>query len=636
MSAEKFRVLMKNVSVNAKVSEIKKFFKPIRIKDAKILKRGVAVAYFKSKEDLDNALQKEGEIHGSIITILPYEDDLFTQIPKNAKSKPVFEAIPKDQLTTDIKETGRLYIRNLSYEAKEEELRELFEKFGDLSECHLCYDKKLQRSKGFAFVTYLFPDDAVTAFNKLDKTKFKNRLLHILPGKQSETNGEHTNDEGIREFDNENDRLIWTEFQQQRKAELKSLASVGHNWNALFMTPDAVATYLSAKYNVSKEELLNPSGKGSVAVRLAHGEAQLVQEIREYLERQGVRIDLLTSSSSSLPGGRRDKGEAKSSATNRVISGRIFLLKNLPVGSTQVDVEEIVKKKSRKGANSLDPPKRIIVPPLGITAILEYTLPQIARLAYHALAYEPYNDNILYVEWLPDDILRPREGHSEESKQTEQSKKDQGNEVDPSKYFKFDDEIEEDGGTNGIQVDAIERMTSSNYNDEHPKATAALEVNKKDKKDKKSRKRRMQEQEEAKVAAQIEEENSKPSSKKTKQDKGEEEEFTIVQKPSETVSLSEESEQSTKKQSKPEQQITRILLVRNVSFQANQNELTEFFKPIGGLLKVRMPKKPSGGHRGFAFVEFASEDQARSAMATFGTDSHFMGRRLNIEYAKSL
>ncbi|KAM3186854.1 hypothetical protein ACTXT7_003490 [Hymenolepis weldensis] len=407
------------------------------------------------------------------------------------------------------------------------------------------------------------------------------------------------------------------------------------------------STSIMAGHNMtrSREELLNPSGKGSVAVRLAHGEAQLVQEIREYLERQGVCIDLLTSSSSSLPGGRRDKGEAKSSATNRVISGRIFLLKNLPVGSTQVDVEEIVKKKSRKGAHSLDPPKRIIVPPLGITAILEYTLPQIARLAYHALAYESYNDNILYVEWLPDDILRPREGHSEESKQTEQSKQvalkhsflltDQGNEVDPSKYFKFDDEIEEDGEINGNQVDATERMVSSNYSNEHPKPAAAPEVNKKDKKDKKSRKRRMQEQEEAKIAAQIEEENSKPSSKKTKQDKGEEE-FTIVQKPSETVPLSEESEQSTKKQSKPEQQITRILLVRNVSFQANQNELTEFFKPIGGLLKVRMPKKPSGGHRGFAFVEFASEDQAKSAMATFGTDSHFMGRRLNIEYAKSL
>lgn len=137
-----------------------------------------------------------------------------------------------------------------------------------------------------------------------------------------------------------------------------------------------------------QDEILNPSGKGSVAVRLAHGEAQLVQEIREYFERQGVQIDALTAYTSALSGGRRDKDEAKSAATTRVLSGRIFLLKNLPVGSTQVDVEEIVRKKSRKGASSLDPPKRIIVPPLGITAILEYELPQIARLAYCALAYE--------------------------------------------------------------------------------------------------------------------------------------------------------------------------------------------------------------------------------------------------------
>lgn len=151
-----------------------------------------------------------------------------------------------------------------------------------------------------------------------------------------------------------------------------------------------------------QEELLNPAGKGSVAVRLAHGETQLVHEIRDFLQRQGVRLDLLTSSSSSQDpttaaalGGRRDKAEAKSAATNRVISGRIFLLKNLPVGSTQADVEELVRLKSRKGAHSLNMPSRIIVPPLGITAILEYEVPQIARLAYKALAYEPVSGSLL-------------------------------------------------------------------------------------------------------------------------------------------------------------------------------------------------------------------------------------------------
>lgn len=64
-------------------------------------------------------------------------------------------------------------MRNLSFDCTEDELHTLFAKFGDLSECHLSYDKKFRRSKGFAFITYLFPNDAVVAFNKLDKTKFK-------------------------------------------------------------------------------------------------------------------------------------------------------------------------------------------------------------------------------------------------------------------------------------------------------------------------------------------------------------------------------------------------------------------------------------------------------------------------------
>lgn len=114
------------------------------------------------------------------------------------------------------------------------------------------------------------------------------------------------------------------------------------------------------------------------------------------------------------------------------------------------------------------------------------------------------------------------------------------------------------------------------------------------------------------------------------------------------------------KKEKTKELISRVIIVRNVAFQASQSEVTALFKPIGGLVKVRMPQKPSGGHRGFAFVEFASEDQAKvgafirrftppywlvwftvcacvfqSALETFGVDTHFMGRRLNIEYAKS-
>lgn len=122
-------------------------------------------------------------------------------------------------------------------------------------------------------------------------------------------------------------------------------------------------------------------------MRIAHGEAQLVHEIRDYLQRQGVRLDLLTPASASQ--GRRDKAQSRPASTHRQVSGSVFLVKNLPVGTTEEDVSKMLHRLTRKGVHSLDAPRRILVPPLGITAIVEYAMPQIARLAYKALAYEP-------------------------------------------------------------------------------------------------------------------------------------------------------------------------------------------------------------------------------------------------------
>lgn len=53
-----------------------------------------------------------------------------------------------------------------------------------------------------------------------------------------------------------------------------------------------------------------------------------------------------------------------------------------------------------------------------------------------------------------------------------------------------------------------------------------------------------------------------------------------------------------------------VLIVRNIPFQATQDELIELFRPVGGLLNVRLPQKTTGGHRGFGFVEFSTIDQA--------------------------
>uniref|UniRef100_A0A0X3NHW1 Putative RNA-binding protein 19 n=2 Tax=Schistocephalus solidus TaxID=70667 RepID=A0A0X3NHW1_SCHSO len=601
----KFRLLIKNMNVNTKVSEIKKFFLPIRIKDAKILKRGVAVAYFKTHRDLEQALTTRGEIHGSTVSIQSYENDLFINDVKPCDSKRVWATSPADQLISEIKENGRLFVRNLSYECTEEDLISLFSPHGTVSEVHLSYDTKLNKSKGFAFVTFLFPADAVTAFQKLDKQKFKGRLLHILPGKDrpvDEDKPKHPNSsttverlsadnaanaDGEDNHDESTDPSL-SEFQRKKLVDLKATASVSHNWNTLFINPDAVSQYLAAKFGVSKEQLLDSTGKESAAVRLAHGEAQLIHELRIFLLKAGVRIDLFEGAGPSDAQGRRDRTEVNRAATHRQLSGQAFIIKNLPVGTKEVEISDLIQRLTKNGGNQLPPPRRIILPPLGITAIIDYEIPQVAKMAYKALAYEPFKGNILFLQWAPDGILSPKK--DEEASDIEASEKTDGREIESKRTKKRNIEPAENMETL-ISMDES-AMEDQTVTEESEPVTES----------KKCKRRRKVENAPAAESAE-----DGPKSKAHKEA---------------AAAITNASE-------------NRVLLVRNVAFQASEAELTSLFKPISGLLKVRMPKKVSGGHRGFAFVEFVNNEQAETALQTFGADTHFYGRRLNIEYAKS-
>ena len=67
----------------------------------------------------------------------------------------------------------RLFVRNLPYTCKENDLRFLFEKYGEVAEVHVLINKKTNQCKGFAIVTFVFPEDAVVAYSALDGTIFK-------------------------------------------------------------------------------------------------------------------------------------------------------------------------------------------------------------------------------------------------------------------------------------------------------------------------------------------------------------------------------------------------------------------------------------------------------------------------------
>jgi multiple RNA-binding domain-containing protein 1 len=92
-------------------------------------------------------------------------------------------------------ENGRLFIRNLSYSCKEEELEKLFSSYGPLVEVTIPLDGFSKVAKGFAYVQCMFPEKAIKAFNDLDGTIFQGRMLHIIPAKnkKQETNDDEGN-----------------------------------------------------------------------------------------------------------------------------------------------------------------------------------------------------------------------------------------------------------------------------------------------------------------------------------------------------------------------------------------------------------------------------------------------------------
>jgi translation initiation factor 3 subunit G len=61
--------------------------------------------------------------------------------------------------------------------AEEQELRDLFERFGRVTRVFLARDRDTQRAKGFAFISFADRSDASRACDKMDGCKFSFSLV---------------------------------------------------------------------------------------------------------------------------------------------------------------------------------------------------------------------------------------------------------------------------------------------------------------------------------------------------------------------------------------------------------------------------------------------------------------------------
>ncbi|XP_038059469.1 probable RNA-binding protein 19 [Patiria miniata] len=607
---------MRGVPFSVKENDIRSFFAPIAIKAIRIplnekkQRTGMAFVELNTEADLVQALKRNKDYMGKrYIELFRDEWNQGGQQGTREREAPwAKQAAELESSDEPIGETGRLFVRNLPYVCQEEDLETLFSKYGPLTEVNLPIDPLTKKIKGFAFITFMMPEHAVKAFTDLDGKTFQGRLLHILPGKEKKTaEAEGGDREG-------------SSYKNQKKAKEKARSGSSHNWNSLFIGSDAVAEAIAQKYQTTKSQVLDTETGRSLAVRMALGETQIVAETRQFLLDNGVALD-----SFSQPSGSRSK--------------TVILVKNLPAGTQATELRDLFA-----GHGSLG---RVVLPPAGVTAIVEFIEPTEARAAFFKLAYTKFHHVPLYLEWAPVNVFKTEalsdpaaddtkgDRQSEEHTQEEGEQRTEANQPDAeNKSTKEDAEEEEETEPETTifvknlnfetteesirklfsQCGHLKSVTISRKKDpKHPGTMLSMGYGFVEYKKRKSAQKALKELQHSTL-----------------------DDHSLKLKLSHRAT-SQATPASSRKGAGNIKQKSSKILIRNIPFEAKKQEIQELFGTFGEIKSVRLPKKMSGtgSHRGFGFVDFLSKQDAKRAFEALCHSSHLYGRRLVLEWAEA-
>lgn len=86
---------------------------------------------------------------------------------------------------------------------------------------HIPLDPVSKQSKGLAYVTFVLPSSALSAYETLDKKSFQGRLLHVLPAVDRKGKPEGSDEK--------------LSIKTERNAKRKATAVREFNWSMLYM-----------------------------------------------------------------------------------------------------------------------------------------------------------------------------------------------------------------------------------------------------------------------------------------------------------------------------------------------------------------------------------------------------------------
>ncbi len=95
----------------------------------------------------------------------------------------------------------KLYVGNLAYTTKQEDLNDFFSDYGAVQSVKIITDRETGRSKGFAFVEMSDESEGRSAIDKANGVEFQGRKMNVSEAKPQEPRAPRSGG-----FDRNNDR----------------------------------------------------------------------------------------------------------------------------------------------------------------------------------------------------------------------------------------------------------------------------------------------------------------------------------------------------------------------------------------------------------------------------------------------
>ncbi|KAL2271075.1 hypothetical protein VTJ83DRAFT_446 [Remersonia thermophila] len=490
------------------------------------------------------------------------------------------QKVDAEDAIQQVRKTCRLFLRNLSYKVTEDDIRDHFSKFGALEEVNVPLDSKGQ-AKGFAMIRYEHPDAAVAAF-QTDGSVFQGRIIHILPAAAKRENK-------LDEF-----ALSKLPLKKQQLLKKKAEAATStFNWNSLFMSQDAVNTAIAQRLGVSKHELLNPTD-ASAAVKQAIAETTVIQEAKNYFAEHGVNIDAFKT---------QQRGDT------------VILVKN---------IRDATREELRKLFEEHGTVLKVLMPPSGTIAIVQFAQPAACRAAFAKKAYSRFKEQILFLEKGPKGLFVDPPPELPEEQPVGVSK------PSVADLLGRDDAEEQQLVTASLYVRNLNfSTTSEGLANAFRSLEGFVSAKVKTKPDPKKPGEVLsmgfgfcafRTKEQAQAALQVMDGYVLDGHK--------------LQVKASHRGLDAAEERRREELAKKAASQGTKLVIKNLPFEATKKDVRALFGTYGKLVAVRLPKKINNSSRGFAFAEFATPKEALNALTSL-KDTHLLGRRLVIDFANA-